>query len=257
MSIYQHFRPEERDFIERAIHWREFVETAFAPRLTDFLDPREQQILKAVVGQSEEIHCHLFGGTGGAERKRAVICPDYYQADREDFEICLFEINYPKKFITIEHRQVLGSLMSLGLKRGKFGDILIEGDNVQFFAAKEIADYVSLQLDSIGKASVTICEIPLENAIQIKESWIEETSTVSSLRLDAVISALYNLSRHKSQDLIKQGLVRVNWALIENNSFECGEGDVISIRGYGRSKILSIEGKTKKDKWRMVAGRQK
>ncbi|MBE3571322.1 MAG: RNA-binding protein, partial [Bacillales bacterium] len=75
--------------------------------------------------------------------------------------------------------------------------------------------------------------------------------------LDAVISALYHVSRQKSQDLIKQGLVKVNWAFVENKSFECGEGDVISIRGYGRSKILSIEGKTKKDKWRMVSGRQK
>jgi RNA-binding protein YlmH len=257
MSIYQHFRPEEKDFIDRAIHWKQYVETSFAPKLTDFLDPREQQIVKAVVGKSGEIHCHFFGGTDGAERKRAIICPDYYQADRDDFEIRLFEINYPKKFITIEHRQVLGSLMSLGLKRGKFGDILIEGDNVQFFAAKEIEEYLKLHFDSIGKVSVTISELPLEDAIQIKEKWIEETSTVSSLRLDAVISALYNVSRQKSQDLIKQGLVKVNWALVENKSFECGEGDVISIRGYGRSKILSIGGKTKKDKWRIIAGRQK
>ncbi|UQD51636.1 RNA-binding protein [Bacillus methanolicus] len=257
MSIYQHFRPEEREFIDRAIHWREYVETTYAPRLTEFLDPREQQILKAIVGQNEELYCHFFGGTDGVERKRALICPDYYQVEKEDFQIGLYEINYPKKFITIEHRQVLGSLMSLGLKRGKFGDILIEGDKVQFFAGKEIADYVSLQLDSIGKASVTIYEIPLENAIQITESWTEETSTVSSLRLDAVISALYNLSRQKSQNLIQNGLVKVNWTLVENKSFECGEGDVISVRGYGRSKIFSIEGKTKKDKWRMIAGRQK
>lgn len=60
MSIYQHFRPEEREFIDRAIHWREYVETTYAPRLTEFLDPREQQILKAIVGQNEELYCHFL-----------------------------------------------------------------------------------------------------------------------------------------------------------------------------------------------------
>jgi RNA-binding protein YlmH len=52
-------------------------------------------------------------------------------------------------------------------------------------------------------------------------------------------------------------LVKVNWTLIENPSFECKEGDIISVRGHGRSKIMGIEGKTKKEKWRIIAGRQK
>ncbi|MCM3528077.1 RNA-binding protein [Cytobacillus oceanisediminis] len=257
MTIYQHFRPEEKEFIEQVLNWKDLVENTYAPKLTDFLDPREQQILKSVIGQHAGILFALFGGTPNAERKRALIFPDYYESDEGDFQIRLFELEYPKKFVTIEHPQVLGSLMSLGLKRGKFGDILFEDDRIQFFAAQEIEDYISLQLQSIGRASVSLKKLPFSEAIQSAEVWKESSITSSSLRLDTVISAIYNISRQKSQLYIQQGLVKVNWTQIENPSFECQQSDIISVRGQGRSKIIDIDGKTKKDKWRIIAGRQR
>ena len=257
MSIYQHFRPEEREFIDQVINWKEYVEQNYAPKLTDFLDPREQQILSTVIGKHPDVKWELFGGAPGVERKRAFLYPEYLEAKEEDFQVKLFGIDYAKKFVNIEHRQVLGSLMSLGLKRGKFGDILIDGNEVQFFAAEEVADYIRLQLESIGRASIGLSELPLEKAAGFAEEWNEMTTTVSSLRLDTVISALFNLSRQKSQLIIQHGQAKVNWTGIENAAFECGEGDVISVRGYGRAKIITIEGKTKKDKYRVIAGRKK
>lgn len=256
MNIYQHFRPEERDFIDQVIGWREYVEQTYAPKLTDFLDPREQQIVKTIIG-TREVKCSLFGGADTTERQRALIYPDYFEANQEEFQISLFELEYAKKFVTIEHRQVLGSLMGLGLKRGKFGDILLKEDQVQFFAAAEVSEYVRLQLDSVGRAGITLKEVPLDNAIQPEVKWREVSTTASSLRLDTLMSAIYNISRQKSQIYIQQGVVKVNWTVIENPAFECGEGDVISVRGLGRTKIVTIEGKTKKDKWRVIAGRQK
>lgn len=257
MNIYQHFRPEEREFIDQVINWKEYVEQSYAPKLTDFLDPREQQILATVIGKHPEVKWELFGGAPGTERKRAFLFPEYMEVQSEDFQVKLFRIDYAKKFINIEHRQVLGSLMSLGLKRAKFGDILIDGETVQFFAAAEIADYIGLQLESIGRASIRLTEIPLSEAVAVDEEWNEMNSTVSSLRLDTVMSSLFNLSRQKSQLLIQHGHVKVNWTAIENTAFECGEGDIISARGFGRAKIISIEGKTKKDKYRVIAGRKK
>ncbi|MBT2678495.1 RNA-binding protein [Bacillus sp. ISL-35] len=257
MSIYQHFRPEEREFIDQVINWKEYVEQNYAPKLTDFLDPREQQILGTVIGKHPDVKWELFGGAGGTERKRAFLFPEYLEAKQEDFQVKLFGVVYASKFVNIEHRQVLGSLMSLGLKRGKFGDILIDGDKVQFFAAAEIADYIRLQLESVGRASISLTELPLEEAAAIDDEWNEVNTTVSSLRLDTVMSALFNLSRQKSQLLIQHGHVKVNWTAIENTAFDCGEGDVISARGYGRAKIITIEGKTKKDKYRVIAGRKK
>nr|WP_263328077.1 RNA-binding protein [Neobacillus sp. Marseille-Q6967] len=257
MNIYQHFRPEERDFIDQVIKWREFVETAYTVKLTDFLDPREQHIVKMIIGENGSTRVELFGGFADSERKRALIMPDYFIPDASDYQINLFEIVYPIKFVSIEHPQVLGSLMSLGLIRGKFGDILFKDERIQFYAAVEISDYIKMNLESIGKAAIRLKELPLEEAILPENLWIEQDITVSSLRVDTLVSGVHHLSRQKAQLFIQQGLVKVNWTTIETSSFECGEGDMLSVRGHGRVKILSIEGRTKKEKWRIIVGKQK
>lgn len=257
MNIYQHFRPEEREYIDQVIDWKESVEQHYAPKLTDFLDPREQYILKTIIGEHGEVKCSLFGGIREGERKRALLFPDYLTANETDFQISLFEIDYPKKFVSIEHRQVLGTLMSLGLKRGKFGDILINDGQIQFFAAKEVSDYIKNHVVTIGRAGVKLVEKSIEHALPSKELWEEDDITVSSLRLDTVISGAFHVSRQKSLTFIQHGMVKVNWTTIENPSFTCEPGDLISVRGYGRVKILHIEGKTKRDKWRMIVGKQK
>lgn len=257
MTIYQHFRPEEKEFIDQVLNWRRSVEDTYAPRLTDFLDPREQDILNKIIGSNQDAKVKLFGGSPDTERQRAIIYPEYYQVQDEDFKITLFEIDYPKKFITLEHRQVLGSIMSLGLKRGKFGDIIFQDDRIQFFVAADVESYVELNLTAIGRASITLKKQDLNQAMRTNEHWHETIAIVSSMRLDTVVSSLNNISRQKSQDLIHQGLVKVNWTSVDNPAFECGEKDVISVRGYGRSKIIEIEGKTKKDKYKIIAGKQK
>lgn len=257
MNIYQHFRPEEREFIDQVLQWKSYVESAYDLKLTDFLDPREQHILKILIGDQGEVRYKLFGGSPGVERKRACLMPEYMTENEVDFQITLFEIDYPMKFVTIEHPQVLGTLMSLGLKRGKFGDILVKEGRIQFFAAEEINNYIKNNLESIGRASVKLKELDLNAAISSDELWMENVITISSLRLDTVVSGIHNLSRQKSQLFIGQGLVKVNWTIIESTSFECDEGDMISVRGHGRAKIMSIEGKTKKEKWRIHLGKQK
>lgn len=257
MSIYQHFRPDEKEFIDSVLNWKEYVEHSYSPKLTDFLDPREQQILKMIIGEHSEVQYAFSGGFESAERKRALIYPDYFQPQADDFHITLFEVEFAKKFLSLTHPQVLGSLMGLGLKRGKYGDIIIAGDRVQFVCAREVSEYIRLELHAVGKASVVLDEKPMTEVLLPEEVWTEQTATVSSLRLDTVLSAIFQLSRQKSQTLIQAGLVKVNWTAVENPSFECGEGDTISARKYGRAKILSIDGKTKKDKWRITVGKQK
>jgi RNA-binding protein YlmH len=257
MNIYQHFRPEEREYIDQVIHWKNYVETQYTPKLTDFLDPRQQHILNMLISENGDVFYTLFGGSLDVERKRALILPDYLKANEDDFQISLFEIHYPTKFVTLGHRQVLGTLMSVGLKRGKFGDILIKDETIQFFAAKEISDYIKGNVESIGRAGVKLVEKSIENAVLSGELWEETDLTVASLRLDTVISGIYQLSRQKSQLFIQQGLVKVNWTITENPSFLCGVGDMISVRGEGRSKVQTIEGKTKKEKWRIIVGIKK
>ncbi|MHC0037243.1 YlmH family RNA-binding protein [Pseudoneobacillus sp. C159] len=257
MNIYQHFRPEEREFIDQALQWKKSVEDTYTYKLTDFLDPRQQQILQMIIGNGSDVLCYFFGGTDHSERKRGIIYPDYHILNQDQFQIILYELSYPKKFVSIEHRQVLGSLMSLGLKRDKFGDILFEGDRIQIIAAKEIGHYLEMQFTSVGKSKVSLREIEPNQILSQHFDWNEEIIIVSSLRLDSIISAFYNISRQKSQSFIEQGNVKVNHSAILKPSFECGEFDLISLRGHGRTKVILIDGKTKKDKWRIVVGKQK
>jgi RNA-binding protein YlmH len=147
--------------------------------------------------------------------------------------------------------------MSLGLKRSKFGDIRFNQDIVQLVCASEIAEYLKANLQEIGRAKISLKEISLNELISQIEEMQELIMTVSSLRLDVVCSGIYNVSRQKIQPLITNGLVKVNWKTVDSGSFECREGDTLSVRGYGRSKITAVEGKTKKDKWRLIVNKQK
>lgn len=253
-SIYQHFRPEEKEFIDQVLEWKREAAEMYAPKLTDFLDPREQEIVQSIVGEQGDTTAFFFGGTDRSERKRAYICPGYFTPLEKDFDTVLYEVNYPDKFVSVTHPQVLGSLMGLGLKRGKFGDILTDGKRVQFLAAAEVGRYIELNFNQIGKTKITLSEKDGQEAIVPEEDWKELAATVSSLRLDAILSAFAKQSRHKVQAAIKGGLVKVNWKQQENPAFECKEGDMLSMRGAGRAKLIAVEGKTKKEKWRIILG---
>jgi RNA-binding protein YlmH len=257
MNLYQHFRKEEHHFIDQVLEWKEFVKNHYCPKLTDFLDPREQEIVRMVIGSDEDVKLSFFGGAPFTERKRGLLYPPYFQPGEEDFALTLFSIGYPSKFVSLEHRQVLGSLMSLGLKRGKFGDILMKNGDLQFIAASEIADYVLLHLHMIGGTKISLKEKPFTQIIALKEQWKEASITASSLRLDAVLAQAFGVSRQKIQSLIENGLVKVNWKTVDQAHWECREGDVLSARGFGRLKMIAIDGKTKKERWRIQVGMQK
>lgn len=256
-NIYQHFRESERQFIDTVLNWKEQVETQYSPKLTAFLDPREQWITQSIIGEQGDIRVSFFGGHEDVERKRALIYPDYYIVEKEDFHLALYEVEYPKKFVTLEHRHLLGSLLSLGIKREKFGDILLVEDTIQIIVADEIASYVEMNFKEVGRSNISLKRIDDKNIQVPKIDFDEKVTTASSLRLDTVCASIYNLSRQKAKLLVQNGLVKVNFKVVEESSFEVEKGDLISIRGYGRSKVLSIEGKTKKEKWKIVVGKQK
>ncbi|WP_203332552.1 RNA-binding protein [Planococcus beigongshangi] len=254
-SIFQHFRKEEQQFIEQVSGWLNEVEDRYTPKLTDFLDPRERFIVQSVLGSSE-IGMESLGLFPDAERQRVLLYPSYYEPTAEDFNITVFELKYPVKFVTLRHPDILGSLMSVGLGRSKFGDIRIEGERIQFAVADEVGLYLLTNFVSAAKVKVQLIEVEdTADMLTVTEDWFEESHTVSSMRLDTVLSSVYNISRQKASALIHGGKVKVNWTVQEQPSFELHESDMISSRGFGRVKVLMIEGRTKKDKIRLQIGR--
>ncbi|MGX9133587.1 YlmH family RNA-binding protein [Rummeliibacillus sp. JY-2-4R] len=255
-EIFQHFRPEEKPFIEQAMGWRDEVEDRYAPKLTDFLDPRQQLIVQSIIGKNSNVLVTAYGCFEESERKRLLIYPDYYQVSDEDFEIAICELQFPSKFVQLKHPDVLGALVSLGLERAKFGDIRLDESFVQFAVAREVIDYVLMNLISIGKAKVQVKELPQNARLLPSEShFIEQVITSSSMRLDTILASVYPISRQKAAMLINSGKVKVNFVVREQVAFELHESDLLSIRGHGRLVIKSIEGKTKKEKFRIKIGR--
>lgn len=251
MSVYTHFRDDEKKIIDYLTDLKRQVIENYYPKLSYFLTPREMIIAKTILGSKADIGYDNDGGYEQAERTRLLIYPAYYQSDKSDFELVLFKVNYAEKFNDIHHRQVLGSLMSLGIKREMIGDILVNNKHVQFITTLAMANYIEQHLQRIGKSKITLEQLPLTEIIVPLVEWQESALTVSNLRLDAIISGVLNISRSKSQALINKEYVKLNYVVVTDTSKIIEEGDLISIQGYGRCKLTTIGSRTRKDKIRI------
>ncbi|MCL0318861.1 YlmH family RNA-binding protein [Apilactobacillus xinyiensis] len=248
-KIIQHFRKDEIPFIDYVNDIVQKSSIQYRPILTNFINPRQNYILNTIVNSYEDLSFKSYGGFENAEMLRTLIYPKYYEPKKNDFEIELCEIKYPEKFANIQHNQILGSLMGLGINRDVIGDIISDGNRWQFFCAKNISDYICLNLNKVGRINVQV--IPLKFNFKI-EHLIDNSRNVfcmfTSLRIDNVISNVFNLSRKDAKELVTHNLVHFNWQLLNKPDLEIYLQDVISVRGYGRFKIISLDGYTKKNK---------
>lgn len=141
--------------------------------------------------------------------------------------------------------------MSLGIDRNQLGDIIVN-DRIQFVLTKRFESYIMMELTKIKGAGIKLSSIPFQNMIQSSENWQTHDATVSALRLDVIIKHLTNTSRTISKKLIESKRVKVNHREIEQVDFIVEENDLISIKGYGRAKIIQNNGTSKKGKIRIA-----
>lgn len=253
MGIYQHFREEEHPFIDQVLSWKEDIERTYRYRLTDFLDPREQQIVESIIGTSnDELQIVSSGGSKHSERKRMIIAPFYEEVSDDMFQLRLKQATYHDKFISLEHRDVMGAFLSLGISREKLGDIFVGDGILQIIMAEEIAPYVKVNLTTVKNANISLDQKPLESFIEEEKNWVESDQTVSSLRLDVVLKEIYNMSRKDAANLISRKQVKVNFKVVDQGNFELFEGDLLSVRGKGRSKLVKLNGRTRKNRLRVT-----
>ncbi|KRL01412.1 RNA-binding protein [Liquorilactobacillus capillatus] len=250
-SIYQHFRKEEEAVIDDIYNTLEQVRNEYRPILTRFLNPRERFIASTLLGDDEQIKMKSCGLAVTAERKRILFYPEYYSPTAADFELSLLKINYPAKFAELEHRQVLGTLMNIGIKRDIIGDILTDGTQWQLVVDTQMADYVCLQVDHIGRIKVKLEIVAPEQLVVPLNEWEHKQISVSSLRIDVLIAAIYNLSRQRAKDLLLAQKIHLNWMLLEKPDVELGREDMVSVRGHGRFRVNDVTGTSKKGKIRL------
>ncbi|NGM81743.1 RNA-binding protein [Paenibacillus sp. 7124] len=255
-DIYGHFHPDERQFVDRAYEWIENAVRYHELKLTDFLDPRQGYILQSLANREPDVKVKWDGGHEEAERRRALIAPDYRDLEDEELGLKVLHIapaeqNLPK----LEHGDYMGSLLGLGIKRSKIGDIYVLEDGCNAVVTSDIADYLALHMSSVGRAPVTVEVLPVSELRRAEVKLETMELTVSSLRLDGIASDVCRLSRSKILVPIKAGRVRVNWKVEEDPSFHLKDGDVVSVQGFGRFKVLEVGGLTKKARYRVRVGK--
>ncbi len=258
MSIYQHYRKHEHPFVDQALSWKQQVEEKFIFYVTEFLDPREQQILQMIIGEkNEDIQVLFYGGIEESERKRAVIAPFYEEISIDFFQLKLLGATYPSKFVNLTHRDILGTLMSQGIDRRVIGDIFVDDGQFHFFVTKEIAPFIQMYMTKINQASISLQEKSLTSPLKSKDIWEQSTYVVTSLRLDLLVKEIYRTSRRLASELIKANKVKVNFSDVDDPSMQVIEHDLLSVRGMGRSKIVKINGTTRKNKLHITVKRLK
>ncbi|TVY09583.1 YlmH family RNA-binding protein [Paenibacillus cremeus] len=253
--LYTHFHPDEHRFVDKASEWVERAEQ-HAVKLTDFLDPRQAFILTTLVNRSQDVQVRFDGGHPDAERRRALVAPDYRVLDAEDTGIRLIEVtSLDDKLKELDHGDYMGAILGLGIKRDKIGDIYPSENGCHFLVAAEVADYMRLNLSQVHRVHVQTELLPLEKLHATGTKLEEMSLSVASLRLDGIVSDVYRLSRAKVLIPIKAGRCKVNWKQEEDPSKALKQDDVISLQGFGRFKVLEIEGLTKKGRFRLKIGK--
>lgn len=255
-DMYEHFSHDERDFVDKANDWVERASKVHDMKLTDFLDPRQVFILQSLVNRSQDVQVRFDGGYEAAERKRALIAPDYRYLDEEDMGMQVLSITSDdQKISELEHGDYMGSLLGLGIKRGKIGDIQVLEDGCHTVVAAETGAFLSLQLNQVHRLHVFTELLPL-NQMKWSETKLDTIDiTVASMRLDGICADVHRLSRSKILIPIKAGRCKVNWKVVEDPSKPLKAGDVVSIQGFGRFKVLEQEGMTKKGRCRVKIGK--
>lgn len=255
-SLLAHFHPDERPFVERMADLIERAAAQHCIKLTDFLDPRQAFIVTSLVHHHPDLQVSFEGGYQEAERKRALIAPDYYAIQPSDAKLRLIAItSHDEKMAELDHGDYLGALLGLGIKREKIGDIHVSEQLCQCVVAEEMADFIDLHLRQVHRVQVHTENQAIEALVPVVPKLEELTFTVASMRLDGIVGDVWRLSRAKALLPIKAGRCRVNWKVVEDPSCPLKEGDTVSLKGFGRFVLQRVEGETKRGRIRLTVAK--
>ena len=211
--------------------------------ISQFMYPAE---IVEVNNMLKNVENSIWGGYENAERKIIFIGSE--EPKYEEF-ISAIRIT-SNEFLS--HRSVLGTLVSLGVKREMIGDILINYKNCDIIVINSVKEFLLNNLVKIGKEKVIVKEITLDEIKEPKDTSKEFETSVKSLRVDSVISAGFGMPRNASNDFVKNEGAKVNYVLTNSPMHPINEGDIISVRGKGRIIVKEVKGKTKSDRIRIT-----
>ena len=226
------------DIAEQAVRSQKF-------RVSDFLDPFGMEIAETVAANFDGISVAFDGGYPGAERQKAVFVHRDFGGEPL-FDIAAVRASWQAEFAHLTHRDVLGSLMGLGIERDNIGDILVSSGTARVLIGAKMAEFLLAEWSMIGSARVRVETESIEAIPPREERTKDINATVASLRADSVAAAGFGVSRSRAASDIEAEKLKLNWQPVKSAAQTVKEGDVLSMRGRGRVEVVEVRGKTKK-----------
>ena len=197
--------------------------------MTKFLTPTQAAEAKRIHGNNVT----LLGGFRDAER----VVPIFNQEEKPESYLAAIELRFRAQD-KLGHRDILGAVLALGLKREVLGDIVVGEGRAWLVCLAHIADFIVENLGQAGKVGLRAEKIALDALPEAAKELREERGTVASLRLDAVLAEAFRCSRGTAEEWLAQGLVRLRHEETREGAVKVREGDTVSVRGKGRVKLL-------------------
>lgn len=250
LSFLRNLTDEDKILLNQIADWTVAAENRYLRKFSFFLDERQsafcEQLLKVVKFNNYK----FYGGYEEAVRKVLCVYSEYSVIENEDFPINCLLLKYNDNYI-LSHRDILGSLMSLNIARNTVGDIVIGKGCAQVYLYSTVSELVIRNISKIGRVGVTIQQNNI-NPIQAELKFEEITGTVSSLRLDCILSLGLHISREKSKSIIMSKGVMLNHAVTYSVDMVLNADDVFSVKGFGKYIFKSVNGVSKKNRFHIT-----
>lgn len=202
-----------------------------------------------------------WGGYDDAERKKLFVLPEYMDGVSEYRE--LSDFGYEDTIVALSvkgsgykrltHRDFLGSVLGLGLKRDVVGDIIVDGTEATIFCEAAVADFICNALTKVGSDTVKVAKKTIEADFLPQRQFLHINDTVASARLDCIVAAVCSLSRERAREAVVGGLAELDYETEERPDRTVAAPAVLTVRGYGKFKINSVSETTKKGRIRLSA----
>lgn len=193
------------------------------------------------------VRTSFYGGYEDAERVILINMPDYFDLERDN-PLCIIRAEKAPGSRELTHRDYLGSLLGLGLKRDMIGDIIVRDDGADIIVMEDIADFILMNYYKAGRTNLSVSRLPITELILQAHKKTTITDTVASLRLDSVIASAFGLSRGRAAEAITHGIVFVNNMEVIKTDYQVAEGDKLTLRGKGKAVLADVGGRSRKDR---------
>lgn len=250
LPFFNNLSADDNILLKQILDWIYLAENKYAKKFSFFLN-ENQSVLCQRIFESQKFESYSFyGGYENAKRKLLCVHSPYEKVAENDFPLEPLLFKY-RKADNLSHRDFLGTLMALNIARNTIGDIIITDSSTQVFVYDKIAPVIIDNISKIGSVGVCISKGKMDN-INVSDKFQRISGTVSSLRLDCVLSLILRLSREKIKMLIATKDINVNYMSINKPDYQLKESDVFSVRGYGKFIFESVDRITKKDRFHIT-----